>query len=97
MTIGEESLKRFLAGYNFSLWTPQTRGQRLLRALHELFHAHKRSRSGSWCFGYDFICDDCGMAVGPWTPERCQRAADAINALPESQQGQAAAQITGGK
>ena len=46
---------------------PQTLDGRLLRLFcHSVGH-HPRSYTGSWCFGYDYVCDRCGMYADRWS------------------------------
>lgn len=91
-------IQRFLEGFNFKPWTPYEApfGLRLERGIHNLFGLHRRNRGGSWCFGYDYVCE-CGMNVGPWSQKRREGEADAINRLPPEKQQQAAAHISGGR
>lgn len=93
-----EVSKKFWYGFFWEPCTPYNIGfaNKLKQAVCHALDRHTPSRRGSWCFGYDFVCHNCGMYVGPWKKEECQTAADQINKLPLEQQHTAIVKVSGG-
>lgn len=57
---------------------------------------HPRHYSGSWCFGYGYVCERCYMYADPVPKARLQQICDDLNRLPPDEQQMAAARMSGG-
>ena len=57
---------------------------------------HPRFPTGSWCFGYGYVCSRCHMYADPIRKERLQEMADEINQMQPHEQQMAAARMSGG-
>lgn len=69
---------------------------RLRRMLCSAVHHHPRQRTGSWCFGYGYVCSRCFMYADPIPREKLRQMCDTLNAMPPEDQQGAAARMSGG-
>lgn len=38
-----------------------------------------RYRDGSWCQGFEYVCNKCHMYVGPWSMEKTEKIMNLLN------------------
>lgn len=60
------------------------------------FNHRPRFYTGSWCFGYGYVCSRCHMYADPVPEKDLDAMGKAVNALPPEQQQNAAAWLSGG-
>lgn len=70
--------------------------QRRKRWACSLANHHPRTYTGSWCFGYGYVCGRCYMYADPVPQLELQARCDALNRLPPEEQQMAAARLSGG-
>lgn len=47
---------------------------------------HPRRDTGSWCFGYGYVCERCYMYADPWSSDRLRKTVDMLNTSNASQE-----------
>ena len=75
---------------------PESLALRIKRFACAAVNHHPRVFTGSWCFGYGYVCGRCYMYADPVPLQRLEEMVTAINKLPPDEQNMAAEAMSGG-
>ena len=76
-----------MRGYNYDMVIHKRPRlvQRLIEIFCRLLNHYPRSYTGSWAWGYNYVCDRCGAFADPWSDKKMKAATKAVGDCPDQE------------